>query len=317
MEKVLSAAVVKSLAREAGFDACGVAPAGRIYPDHEARFHRFVQEKEYGDMGYMSRNEELRYDPRNLVENARAVVSVALSYAPSPSFIHSGCPLSFYALGKDYHTEVKKRLKHLLQLISLHHFGIPSAVELQGSRLCCDTAPVAERFWAWRCGLGRIGRNKTLIIPGKGSYFFLGEVILTCDVDSYDAPLRDDCGSCCRCVEACPMKALDGRGDMDARRCLSYLTIEHKGDLPREARMALSQVFYGCDRCQRACPENMSPLPPSVQAFAPSPALLSVRRDEWASLPRDRWDEIFAHSAVKRVGYERFLCLARESERED
>ena len=165
----------------------------------------------------------------------------------------------------------------------------------------CDTAPVDEHYWAWRTGLGWLGRNTQLIIPQAGSYFFIGTLILTEEIDAYDQPQPNRCGTCTRCIEACPTCALSKEKGLDARRCLSYLTIEHRGDLPPFAAQSLSPCFYGCDRCQEACPHNRFATPTPCTDFHPSEELLRMTPTDWETLDRDTYLRLFKGSAVKRA----------------
>ncbi len=179
-----------------------------------------------------------------------------------------------------------------------------------GGRICVDTAPIMEKYWAWRCGLGWIGRNRQLIIPHEGSAFFLAELLLAAEADHYSLPLREGrggsfCGRCHRCLDACPTGALSEEG-LDARRCLSYLTIEHRGPLPDDVRPHLSECFYGCDRCMRACP-HYRPQQTPVPEFRPSEQLLNMQPADWQQLTPEQYRELFRGSAVKRAKYEGLL----------
>ena len=195
---------------------------------------------------------------------------------------------------------MRQKLNSLLE--TLRH-STPEGT-LQG-RAFCDTAPVLERYWAWQCGLGWIGRHTQLVIPRAGSAFFLGELMLNLPADAYDAPFPTDrCGTCRRCIEACPTQALEeGRG-LDARRCLSYLTIENRGGIPEEAAARMYPYFYGCDRCLRACPHLRSAPPATEPAFTPRPELLQMEEEDWMALDMERYRMLFKGSAVKRAKYE-------------
>ncbi len=164
-----------------------------------------------------------------------------------------------------------------------------------------------ERYWAWKAGLGWIGKNTNLIIPGKGSFFFLGEIVTTLEVDTYDSPQKNHCGSCTRCLDACPTGALERAKRLNARKCISYLTIEHRGEIPAEQASLLGNRIYGCDTCQAVCPWNRFAMPTEVAAFHPTPALLSLKKDDLKALSREDYNRIFAHSAVKRAKYEGLL----------
>ena len=177
-----------------------------------------------------------------------------------------------------------------------------SASPLQG-RIFCDTAPILERYWAWRTGLGWIGKNTQLIIPHAGSCFFLGEIILDREADNYDSPQRNQCGSCTRCLDTCPTKALDAPFRLNSERCLSYLTIEYRGELSLNTGKKMGNKIYGCDECLKACPWNRFATPCRTAEFQPSPSLLSMKKDDWHSLSEEQYKTIFKGSAVKRAKY--------------
>lgn len=216
-------------------------------------------------------------------------------------------PLARYARGKDYHDEMKARLFQLLGNIRQHLIDnghTAAAEQLEGSRVFTDTAPVDERYWAWRSGLGWIGKNSQLIIPGAGSYFFLGELFLTLPADAFDSPVENRCGTCTKCLRACPAQCLSERG-LDARKCLSYLTIEYRGEeLPEGTGEKMGEMFYGCDRCGDVCPWNRLARPTNIEAFQPSPALLAMTWEDWRHLTLEQYRTLFKGSAVKRAKYE-------------
>lgn len=195
-----------------------------------------------------------------------------------------------YARGDDYHEVVRERLSAMADEISGLWGG--------DTRVCVDTAPLRERYWAMKAGLGFIGRNNHLIIPGHGSYFFLGEILTTLRFHP-DTPLETGCGNCHRCIDACPGGALTPDGAIDTRRCLSYLTIEHRGELPEGTR--LGNRIYGCDECQRACPHNRQAAATAERRFHPRPAIMSLTRDDIDSMTQEQFSTIFSHSAVKRA----------------
>lgn len=307
----LSAKTIKAEALSLGFNACGVSPARPVAAGHCARLAQFVADGEQGDMGYLARNTDVRSDPRRLVEGARSVVSVALGYYPSRQLPYEASRLAFYAYGKDYHTVVKERLQELLKRLLKAHKAAGGDESTFSGRAFCDTAPLPERYWAYRSGLGWIGRNTQLILPGLGSYFFLGELVITSPVDVYDRPMRSRCGRCRRCLDACPVHALSASRHLVARRCLSYLSIEHRGPLPSSASKTMGHMIYGCDRCQLCCPHNSLPRPTAVPEFAPSEELCRMTDSRWLNLSHDEWCSLFRGSAVRRVGYEGFMRNVR------
>ena len=339
---ILSSKYIKAEAQRLGFFACGISPALPMDAEHVARRQQWIDEGMHGEMSYLERNEDKRRDPRLLVEGVQCIVSVALNYytfvpeesAPeyhpsedktaentnrssisptSTTNLRRGkqkeryIPLARYARGKDYHDEMKARLFQLLGNIRQHLIDnghTAAAEQLETSRVFTDTAPVDERYWAWKSGLGWIGKNSQLIIPGAGSYFFLGELFLTLPADAFDSPVENRCGTCTKCLRACPAQCLSERG-LDARKCLSYLTIEYRGEeLPEGTGEKMGEMFYGCDRCGDVCPWNRLARPTNIEAFQPSPALLSMTWEDWRHLTLEQYRTLFKGSAVKRAKYE-------------
>lgn len=295
MELLLSAGQIKAEALRLGFSACGMAPAEAVSEEVADAFRRWLQEGKQGEMAYMLNYEDKRLDPRLLVEGARTVISVALSYYPATKMPESEYQIAWYAYGKDYHDVMKAKLHALLAFIQTHYSAC--------GRAFCDTAPLLERYWAWRAGLGWIGKNTQLIIPHAGSCFFLGELIINLPADCYDHPQKNRCGSCTRCLDACPAKALEAPFRLNSAKCLSYLTIEYRGELPPDTGQKMGKMIYGCDECQRACPWNRFAAPLQTPEFAPSPALLNMRKDDWHQLTEEQYKALFKGSAVKRVKY--------------
>lgn len=293
---ILSSASIKAAARRLGFAACGVAAAAPVSAERAARFRRWIAEGRHGTMDYLAGNIDKRLDPRRLFEGARTVVCVALNYFPeAPVGAPDGYTLARYAYGRDYHDVVRARLRTLMSALGLQEFA--------DGRAFCDTAPIDERYWAVQAGIGWQGRNCQLIVPGAGSYFFLGELLLRHEADAYDHPLPPRCGNCRRCIEACPAAALSADG-IDARRCLSYLTIEHRGPLPDVAGAQMGRCIYGCDRCAEACPWNRFASPSADAAFRPAAALCDMAPADWHTLTPERYRQLFKGSAVKRTKYE-------------
>lgn len=285
---------IKAEATRLGFDACGIAKAVDIDKETVTFCSRWIEEGRHGTMHYLERNCDKRYNPTLLVEGCKSIVVVALNYAP-------GTPvdgISHYALGKDYHKAVKDRLYMLLDSIN-------GKTACQG-RAFCDSAPVLERYWAVQAGLGWIGHNHQLIIPQKGSYFFIGELLIDIELE-YDTPYTaNHCGNCRKCLEACPTGAL-GKDGFDARKCLSYLTIEYRGELPENIGKKMGNCFYGCDRCQTACPHNRFAAPNTTPEMQPSPLLRQMTGDKWCSLTKEEYERLFTGSAVERCGYEQLM----------
>lgn len=246
----------------------------------------------HGDMSYLERYAEVRRDPRMLLPGARTVISIAFPYRPAGGYHH---PLiADYALGVDYHEAVRLRLMRLAEYIA-ENFGAQS-------RPCVDTAPLPERYWALRAGTGLQGLSGQLIVPGAGTGVFLGELVTTLELPP-DRPLEGDCGRCGACVRACPGGAIGADGSFDARRCLSYLTIEYREPLPPGTLDG--KVVYGCDICQRVCPHNRCEPPEPLPEFYPDPRLLVLDREAMLSLTKADWRKLVRHSAMKRVKLEK------------
>ena len=287
---------IKAEALRLGFSACGVSPADAVDDIHRAAFLDWLGDGCQAGMDYMARNVEKRLDPRLLVEGAQSVISVALNYYPSRLIAKDEFQLAWYAYGEDYHTVMKEKLARLADYVTTLMPGCTG-------RAFCDTAPLLERYWAWRGGLGWIGRNTQLIIPRAGSAFFLGELVIDRPL-ACDSPMQSRCGTCTRCLTACPTGALRAPYRLDARLCLSYLTIEHRGDIPPQAAKHLGNSIYGCDRCQQACPWNRFATPATETRLAPRADLLAMRRADWVALSPERYRTLFKGSAVKRAKYE-------------
>ena len=320
--------LIKKKAKELGFDACGIAEVASA--DTEVLFFdRWIADGYHAGMKYMENYRDIRLNPAGLVEGARSVISVALNYYPARKQSPDAPRISYYAYGKDYHVVLKDKLRQLWQYIAEELLpAFPQAIPSSGqqvvtesnssplergqgvcnlptpeARVFTDSAPLLERYWAWKAGLGWIGKNTNLIIPGKGSFFFLGEIVTSLKLD-YDSPLGNRCGDCRRCLDACPTGALEDSRRLNANKCISYLTIEHKGDIPSGLAARLGDRFYGCDTCQEVCPWNRFATPTCEEAFTPSPAFLSFKKEDLADFTREDYNRIFAGSAVKRAKYE-------------
>lgn len=286
--------LVSAKALQLGFYACGFAPSGRVDSAAERFLRQWLTEGKNAGMGYMEANLGKRIDTTSLVEGSTSVISVAMPYYPAKRIPELHPQIAYYAYGKDYHDVVKRQLRQLWDYI------LQLCPQASG-RIFCDTAPLLEKYWAWRAGLGWIGRHTQLIIPDAGSFFFLGEIV--CNVPfNYGTPQPNRCGACTRCVDACPMSAI-GNG-LDARKCLSYLTIEHKGNIPSSATKALGNRIYGCDACAKACPWNKNPLPTSMPDFEPDERLFDMDFGQWRSLTIEQYRELFRGSAIKRCKYD-------------
>ena len=296
-EVILSAKQIKAEALRLGFSACGVAPAEAVNETVSNAFCHWHSHGMQAGMNYMGNHLEKRLDPRLLVEGTRSIVSVALNYYPARFLREDQYQFAWYAYGKDYHDIMKARLTALQEYISAH-----SPLPLQ-SRIFCDTAPILERYWAWRAGLGWIGKNTQLIIPHAGSCFFLGEIFLSAEADEYDRPLKSRCGNCTRCLDTCPTKALEAPFLLNSGRCLSYLTIEHREAIPPAEGKKTSNKIYGCDECQKACPWNRFSTPCQTPKLQPTDAFMQMEKENWHALTEEQYRVIFKGSAVKRAKY--------------
>ena len=302
---------VKRAARQLGFFACGIAKAAPVAEDDANAYRRWLERRGNAEMHYMEDHVEKRLDPTLLLPGAKSIVVVALNYTPTRKNDEKELCLAAYALGRDYHDVLKERLRLLAQTLRL-----PASND--DLKICTDTVPILERYWAVQAGLGFIGRNHQLIIPHAGSMFFLGEIVTTCEADQYDKPTSQSCGLCKRCVEQCPTGALGDPLLFDSEKCLSYQTIEHRGPLSDAAKSHLGNVIYGCDRCQQVCPWNKAAPPTDVADLQPSEALMQMRRDDWRRLTVEQYRALFKGSAVKRAKYEGLMrniqaALAQES----
>ena len=282
---------IKQKALDLGFDACGICRATES--GEEERYMQWLQDHWQGGMGYMERNIDKRLDPRLLVEGARSIISVALNYYPPVKLPGKVPQFAYYAYGKDYHEVVREKLRCLFEWIRER---VPDVT----GRYFSDSAPVLERFWAARAGLGFIGKNTLLIIPGKGSYFFLGELIIDIELD-YDEPVTENCGDCTRCLRSCPTNAIEEPYRLNATRCISYQTIENKGEIAPEIVPNLRNNVYGCDICQKVCPWNRDAMSHNIPEFMPSDAFLKLDLEQIMEMDEDRWNHMFRQSAVKRA----------------
>ncbi len=289
-------AQIKARAHDLGFDPVGVAPAEP--PEHWAFYLNWLERGCAGEMGYLSRNLERRADPRTVVPGAKSVVCVGMNYEPvappAPVDDRSRGKISRYARGDDYHDVMAQRLFQLLEEIQ----GLaPSAT----GRVYVDTGPVLERDFAARAGLGWFGKHTNLIHKEKGSWFFLGEIILTVDLD-YDSPVMDHCGTCTLCMEACPTDAIPAPYVLDSTRCISYLTIELKGAIPRQYRTETEGWIYGCDICQEVCPWNQKQARPTGEpGFQAREGLTSPDLVELLEMDQAAFSRRFKGSPIKRA----------------
>ncbi|MCM1050874.1 MAG: tRNA epoxyqueuosine(34) reductase QueG [Paenibacillus sp.] len=290
----MKSADIKKLVLDAGAVATGIAKARQVTPEAEELYQTWIADGRHGGMEYMERYADVRRDPRMLLDGAESVIVAAFNYYTpknhGDSMDGSSAPLKWarYALGRDYHEEIRDRLSAVA--------GEITALTGAQCRVTVDTAPLRERYWAVEAGIGFIGVNNQLIIPGTGSWVLLGEIITTLPLEA-DEPCRLSCDGCMKCVKACPGRALDGHGGMDAGRCMSYLTIEYRGEGP----IGCGDRIYGCDICQEVCPHNSCARPSEIPAFAPRESILSLTRDDILTMEQGEFSRIFTHSAIKRT----------------
>ena len=288
--------LVKQKAKELGFDFCGISKAEFLEED-APRLEAWLNQNYHGKMAYLANHFEKRIDPTKLVPGAKSVVSLMYNYHTDQKQADANAPkISTYAYGKDYHFVVKDKLRQLLQFLQTEI----GAVE---GRCFVDSAPVLERDWAKRSGLGWIGKNTMLIHPKAGSYFFLAELIIDLDLVA-DEPIKDFCGTCRKCIEACPTEAISSDGYvMDGSKCISYLTIELKENIPAEFEGKMDNWMFGCDVCQEVCPWNRFSTKHQEPAFEPHPDLLDLSKNDWEEITEDVFRQLFQKSAVKRTKY--------------
>ncbi len=279
-----------------GFDECAFS-AAEMLSDDAAKVEAWLQKGFHGEMSYMERNKEKRYDPRKLLENTKTIVTVLQNYFP-PEKQHdaSGYKISKYAYGMDYHLVIREKLRAIVR----HLEEITGPLE---TRVFTDSAPVLDRAWAAKSGLGFIGKNTCLIHPKKGSFFFIGHIFLPIELNYQADPVTEYCGTCTRCIDACPTGALVDAHQLDARKCISYLTIEHRGELPQALKLNFNNWIFGCDICQDVCPWNRFSKAHNEPLFFIGNELRKMKKPDWESLEKPTFNKLFKHSAVKRTGY--------------
>jgi len=288
--------LVKSKAKSLSLLDCVILPV-QVLEEEKTPLQNWLDKGMHGEMKYMERNFEKRLNPELLFENAKTIIIVLQNYYPSSTQTDKNAPvISKYAYGTDYHFVLKEKLKKLLDFIQEIHSC--------NGRPFVDSAPVLERAWAKRAGLGWIGKNSNLISVEHGSFFFIGELILDIELP-YDLPktVADHCGKCTRCIDACPTKAIVADKVIDARKCISYQTIELKGELDPNLKGKFENRVFGCDICQDVCPWNLKSVPHDESAFIPREKLLELKNEEWFKMDKPLFNQLFKNSAVKRTGY--------------
>lgn len=286
--------LIKEKAYSLGFFAIGATKAEPIDAENEETFNAWISNGYHAEMGYLATNTEKRIDPRKLEPGTKTILSLAYNYYPEKFIDPKEYQLAWYSYGKDYHFIVKDKLTTLFDAIN-------ELIPIKG-RVFCDTAPVLERYWAWKAGLGWIGKNTQLIIPMAGSTFFLGELFIDIELD-YDTPQHNRCGSCTRCLNACPTGALEQPKVLNANKCISYQTIENRGEIDERIIPQLGNKIYGCDDCLKACPWTRFAKPTHELAFKISDELLEMKREDWHNLSEKQYQDLFRKSAAKRAKY--------------
>lgn len=288
-------ALIKQIARKLGFDYCGISKA-EFLAEEAPRLEAWLKNGQHGKMAYMANHFDKRLDPTKLVPGAKSVVSLLYNHFPQEDLAQEGqFKIAKYAYGQDYHFVIKEKLRHFMQ-------GIQEEIGAVEGRVFVDSAPVMERQWAAKSGLGWVGKHTLLINKTQGSFFFLAELIIDLELEP-DGPIKDYCGTCTRCVDACPTDAITPY-QLDASKCISYLTIELKEEIPAEFEGKMKDWIFGCDICQDVCPWNRFSKPHRESAFEPHPELGSMEKENWQELTREIFQEIFRKSAVKRTKWE-------------
>ena len=296
METTRRTNLVKRLAQEHGFAYCGIAKA-EFLEEEAPRLERWLRLGKQGEMTYLSNWFDKRLDPRRLVDGARSVVCLMYNYHTDDKQADPTAPkIAKYALGKDYHWVLKQKLSAIVE-------NLREEVGEFNCRIFVDSGPVLEKAWAARAGLGWIGKNSLLLNRERGSYFFLSEIIVDFELD-YDQPIGDLCAKCRKCQDACPTGALVEPRILDARRCISYFTIEYRGDLPAGMRDRFNNWMFGCDICQDACPWNSKSQKHNEPLFEAQEALLQMKKNEWQEITREVFNRLFKDTAVTRTRFQ-------------
>lgn len=286
---------IKAKARELGFESCGIAKA-EFLEDVAPQLEEWLATNQHGQMTYMANHFDKRLDPTLLVPGAKSVISLTYNYYPSNDLANNDSyKLAKYAYGEDYHFVIKDKLKTFFE-------AIQNEVGNVDGRVFVDSAPVMERQWAARSGLGWLGKNSLLLSKQKGSFFFLAEIILDLELE-YDLPTTNHCGTCTQCIDTCPTEAISKEGVVNASQCISYFTIELKNELPNSVKGKFEDWMFGCDICQDVCPWNRFSIAHSEPRFAPHPELEQMTQNDWLELTEEVFEKLFRKSAVKRTKF--------------
>jgi epoxyqueuosine reductase len=285
---------IKAEAKRLGFISCGISKAGFL-EEEAPRLENWLNKNYNGQMAYMSNHFDKRLDPTLLVDDAKSVISLLLNYYPDSSQNSESFKISKYAYGQDYHFVIKEKLKEFLHSIQ-ENIG-----EVSG-RAFVDSAPVLDKAWAAKSGLGWIGKNSNLLTQKIGSFYFIAELILDLDLE-YDHATTDHCGSCTACIDACPTQAIVAPYVVDGSKCISYYTIELKENIPLEMKGKFDEWMFGCDTCQDVCPWNRFSKPHSEPLFNPNPDLLSFSKKDWIEMTEETFRIVFKDSPIKRTKF--------------
>ncbi|UPQ80125.1 tRNA epoxyqueuosine(34) reductase QueG [Flavobacterium azooxidireducens] len=295
MNKDHLSSIIKSEAKRLGFLSCGISKAGFL-EEEAPRLESWLNKNMNGQMSYMENHFDKRLDPTLLVDGAKSVISLLLNYYPSEFQNEESYKISKYAYGQDYHFVIKEKLKELL------HFIQTEIGEVSG-RAFVDSAPVLDKAWAAKSGLGWMGKNTNLITQKVGSFYFIAELIVDLELE-YDNPTTDHCGSCTACIDACPTEAIVAPYVVDGSKCISYFTIELKENIPTEMKDKFDNWVFGCDVCQDVCPWNRFSKSHNEPLFQANPELLSFTKKDWEEITEDVFKKVFKNSAVKRTKLE-------------
>lgn len=287
-------AMIKSEAKRLGFDFCGISKADFL-EEEAPRLEKWLSENRHGSMDYMANHFDKRLDPRLLIDGAKSVVSLLYNYYPSQQQTENAPKLSKYAYGNDYHDVIKNKLKELVNTLK-------EKIGDVNGRVFTDSAPVLEKAWAKKSGLGWIGKNSNLITKPQGSFFFIAELIIDIELE-YDGPIADYCGTCTKCIDACPTQAIIKPYVVDGSKCISYLTIELKENIPSEFKGKMDNWVFGCDVCQDVCPWNRFSKPHNEPMFNNTNGLLTYSTKDWEDITEEIFGKLFKNSAVKRTKY--------------
>jgi epoxyqueuosine reductase len=289
--------LIKSEATRLGFLSCGISKA-EFLEEEAPRLESWLNKNHHGQMAYMENHFDKRLNPKLLVDDSKSVISLLLNYFPSEEQNSDSYKISKYAYGQDYHFVIKEKLKELLNTIQ-------SQIGEVSGRAFVDSAPVLDKAWAAKSGLGWIGKNSNLITQKVGSFYFIAELIIDLELE-YDYATTDHCGTCTACIDACPTDAIVAPYVVDGSKCISYFTIELKDNLPLEMKGKFDDWAFGCDVCQDVCPWNRFSKPHNEPLFNPNPELLSFSKKDWDEITNDTFNKVFKNSAVKRTKFEGF-----------